>query len=78
MKIMLDMKHNTLSSGDAFEPSFFKLQVDEMLAGVKLNCTKSKGSVDIALCKLKAMIESIQCQGPMNVSVSEHCILYLY
>lgn len=47
-------------SGNMYESSALKMQVEEMLAGVRLDAEKRLGSVEQALHKLKGLIEAIK------------------
>jgi len=54
-------------AGGDYKSSLFKLQVDELLAGVKPNYEKRLGGLDEALHTLKELIESIKDRDGISV-----------
>jgi U3 small nucleolar RNA-associated protein 22 len=54
-------------AGGDYKSSLFKLQVDELLAGIKPNYGKRLGGVDEALHTLKGLIESIKDRDGLPV-----------
>jgi U3 small nucleolar RNA-associated protein 22 len=54
-------------AGGSYKSSMFKLQVDELLSEVQPNYEKRLEGVDVALRKLKDLIESIEGRDALSV-----------
>lgn len=58
-----------LYAGGSYKSSFFKLQVDELLAEVQPNYEKRLSGVNEALRRLKTLLEGIEDCNPVTVSL---------
>lgn len=63
-----DADGNALYAGSLYKSSLFKLQIDELMAEVRLNYEKQLNGVDDALRRLKSLIEAIDERDGLPVS----------
>jgi len=71
-KRIQDEDDSALYAGDVYKSSMFKLQVDEMLAEVRLNYQKRLSGVDDALRRLNGLIEDIEDHDAISVSARKY------
>lgn len=62
-----DEDGTAIYAGGSYKSSMFKLQVDELLSEVQPNYEKRLEGVDVALRKLKDLIESIEDRDALSV-----------